>query len=367
MSKTTFDKALNESLNLPEDVRTQLKEAWDEQLSAAKDEVAAELRQEFSQKFEHDKKVMAESVNQFLEDRVKAELEEFAADKKALAEEKVEYKKKLKAFESFLVQGLAEEVKELRADRVKANESVKQLEGFIIEQLTEEIKDLHADKKALVEQRVKMVKEGKAALVEAKKEFLTKASKLVESKIDVLLRSEITQYREDIAEARKNDFGRRLFEAFAAEYMTSHLNESSETKKLQSLLSAQKEDFDKLAETLEEQKQLTESAVRKAAAAKDSLQRDRVMSKLLAPLGGDKRVVMKDLLESVSTDKLEVSFNKYLPAVLNETKVEKSEEKSEVLNEGLVEKTGDRAVAQDKTSEGDQTIAEIVRLAGLTK
>lgn len=363
--KTTFEKALNENLNLPAEVKEQLKEAWDTQLSEARDEVAAEMRQEFSQKFEHDKSVMAESINQFLEDRVTAELSEFSEDKKALAEEKVAYKRKLKAFESFLAQGLAKEIKELRGDRVKANESLTKLEGFVISQLSEEIKDLHADKKALVEQKVKMVREGKMALAEAKQEFLGKASKLVESNIDKLLRNEITQYRDDIISARENDFGRRVFEAFAAEYMTSHLNESSEAKKLQTILSAQEEKIAKLSESVQKKAKLVESADRKAAAAKDSLNRDRTMSKLLAPLGGDKKVVMKDLLESVSTEKLEKSFNKYLPAVLNESQVIKTAEKSTVLNEGLVEKTGDRATVQDKTSEGDQAIAEMLRLAGL--
>jgi hypothetical protein len=350
--KTTFEKALNENLNLPEEVKIQLKEAWDTKLSEARDEVAAEMRQEFSQKFEHDKAVMAESS-------------EFSEDKKALAEEKVAYKRKLKAFESFLAQGLAKEIKELRGDRVKANESLKKLEGFVIEQLSEEIKDLHSDKKALVEQKVKMVKEGKMALAEAKQQFLGKASKLVESNIEKLLRNEITQYRDDIISARENDFGRRVFEAFAAEYMTSHLNESSEAKKLQTILSAQKEKIEKLSESVQKKSKLVESAERKAAAAKDSLHRDRALSKLLAPLGGDKKVVMKDLLESVPTVKLEKSFNKYLPAVLNESQVIKTEEKSTVLNEGLVEKTGDRATVQDKTSEGDQAIAEMRRLAGL--
>ncbi len=360
--KSTFEKALTENLDLPTEVKEQLKEAWDEQLSEAKEEVAAEMREEFAQKFEHDKGTMVESINQFLEEKVRAELSEFAEDKKALAEEKVVYRKKLKAFESFLAQGLAKEVKELREDRVKASTSLKQLEGFVIEQLSEEIKDLHADKKALVEQKVKMVKEGKSVLAEAKRDFLVKASKLVESNIDTLLRNEITQYRDDIVSARENDFGRRVFEAFAAEYMTSHLNESSEAKKLQSILSVKEDEIGKLNESLKKKTGLVESAQRKATAAKDLLSRDRVMSKLLSPLGGDKKIVMKDLLESVQTDKLEKSFNKYLPAVLNEGQ-KRNVESSTVINESLVEKTGDRAVAQTKTSEGD--LAEIVRLAGL--
>jgi hypothetical protein len=42
--------------------------------------------------------------------------------------------------------------------------------------------------------------------------------------------------KEDIDLARKNDFGRKIFEAFSSEYLNSHLNEKSETSKLLKVL-----------------------------------------------------------------------------------------------------------------------------------
>lgn len=361
--KTKFEKVISEDLNLPTEIKTQLQEAWDEQLSEAKEQALAEMREEFAQKFEHDKSVLLSSINQFLEEKLRAELTEFAEDKKQLTQEKVEYKKKLKTFESFLVSNLAKEIKELREDRVKATESLNRMEGFVIQQLAEEIKSLHEDKKALVEQKVKMVKRGKTALVEAKQEFITKAAALVESNIDALLRKEITQYRNDIEAARKNDFGRRIFEAFGAEFMTSHLNESSEVKKLQRVLESQVQENKKLKDAIAEKDTLVESAKSKLNAANDRLKRDRIMSKLLSPLGREKQGIMKDLLESVQTDKLEATFNKYLPAVLNETIVEKASKG--VLNEGRVEKTGARVQPNTPQSEESRELAEIIKLAGI--
>ena len=38
------------------------------------------------------------------------------------------------------------------------------------------------------------------------------------------------ELKEDIDVARNNDFGRKIFEAFASEYATSYLNEKSETE-----------------------------------------------------------------------------------------------------------------------------------------
>ena len=42
-----------------------------------------------------------------------------------------------------------------------------------------------------------------------------------------MLRTEITQYLKDIDAARKNDFGRRIYEAFGTEFMYSFMNEKS--------------------------------------------------------------------------------------------------------------------------------------------
>jgi len=355
---------LSEDLNLPEEIKAQLQESWDEQLSEAKEQAIAEMREEFAQKFEHDKTVLLSSINQFLEERLRVEITEFAEDKKQLTQEKVEYKRKLKIFESFLVENLAKEIKELREDRVKANESLSKMEGFVLQQLAEEIKSLHEDKKALVEQKVKMVKRGKAALVEAKQEFITKAAALVGSNIEEMLRKEITQYRDDIEASRKNEFGRRIFEAFGAEFMSSYLNESSEVKKVQKMLESVSKENLKLKSMIADKDTLVESTSLKLNAANDRLKRDRVINKLLSPLGSEKKGIMKDLLESVKTEKLEETFAKYLPAVLNETIVEKSKG---VLTEGRVVKTGARVQPNTPQTEDSRELAEIVKLAGIKK
>jgi hypothetical protein len=47
--------------------------------------------------------------------------------------------------------------------------------------------------------------------------------------------------------------------------------------------------------------------------------REKTLAELVAPLSKDKRQVMVELLESVQTANLKKQFDKYLPAVLNET------------------------------------------------
>ena len=82
-----------------------------------------------------------------------------------------------KVLDKFVTEHVAKEVKELRADRIRTSEHVTKLDDFVAEQLAEELNEFHEDKKALVEQKVKMVREGKKQLAEAKKDLLRKRLK----------------------------------------------------------------------------------------------------------------------------------------------------------------------------------------------
>jgi hypothetical protein len=82
---------------------------------------------------------------------------------------------------------------------------------------------------------------------------------------------------------------------------------------------------------------------------------------LLAPLNEDKQRVMKDLLESVQTSRLKNAYEKYLPAVLNNSSVKKAEKP--VLAESRTEVTGDKSAKDD--ADANNNVIEIRRLAGL--
>lgn len=367
-----FEDILAEGLNLSEEARTSIQEAWNSQLAEAKEELTAELREEFAQKFEHDKAVMIESMDKFLSDKVRSEMSEFAVDKKALVEERVKYRARVaehvKTLERFIAETLANEVKELRQDRVKMSRNVHKLEDFVLKQLAEEVREFHSDKKALAEQRVKLVTEGKRELVETKQKFVKKAAAVIEENINNALRSEIKSFRKDIMEARNNDFGRRIFEAFASEYMTSYLNESGEVSKLSKNMKALVAKLDEQKVALAKQKQLNEQAELKLRAAKDRLTRQQKLNELLSPLGKKQQAVMKELLETVKTEKLDESYKKYLPAVLNENTQSRGPAKK-VLAEGarrpkqqLSERTGDKRANAAQQQEDNDALAEIEQL-----
>jgi SOS-response transcriptional repressor LexA len=59
---------------LSEDVKSKLAEAWDAKVKENKTEALAELREEFSQRYEHDKSVMVEALDLFISENLQKEL-----------------------------------------------------------------------------------------------------------------------------------------------------------------------------------------------------------------------------------------------------------------------------------------------------
>ena len=357
-------KQLFENNVISEEIKSEIESAWNTRIQENREQVTAELREEFAQKYEHDKGTMVEAVEAMLTDRLQAELGELAEDRQGLIEARAKYAKKMKddakAMESFVLNNLKKELAELHEDRKTVADNVAKLESFIVDALAKEIAEFHTDKKDLAETKVKLVRESKAKFENLKKEFISLASTKVAETVQNGLRSEMTQLKEDIEAARRNDFGRRIFESFASEYAASHLNEKSETAKLLKVVEQREAELEEAAKIVAESEQIVAQKDRELRIVKENNQRKEIMSELLGPLTGDKREVMSSLLESVQTEKLRTAFDKYLPAVMNGNTPAKK-----VLSEGK-EITGDKQAPhssgqEEKTAE----IFDIRRLAGL--
>ena len=368
-----IDEILSESVGLSEETRGQIIGLWESRLSEAREEVAATLREEFARKFEHDKGTLVESMDRFLTDKVRVELEEFADDKRKLIAERVAYKSKLVEhtgmLNTFITEAVAKEMKEFYAEKKAMKENFGKLENFLLKQLAEEIREFRADKQSLVEQKVKMVTEGKQKLQETKTQFIKRAAQIIESNIEKTLRNEIGQFKDDIRVARENDFGRKIFESVAAEFMTSYLNEGTELKKLQKVVESKNTQLATLTESVKKNKSLMEGLDSKLRSTQDLVERQKVMNELLAPLSKDKKSVMKELLESVQTKNLQGAYNKYLPSVLNEAVERKPASSKTQLNEAtLSSNTGNRVkVTQDEDSSESSELKHILSLAGIRK
>jgi hypothetical protein len=361
-------KPLLDSGIMNESTRQAISEAWEAKLSEAREQVRAELREEFAQRYQHDKNVMVEALDKMVTESLSAELQEFAVEKQALAEDRVKFKMHMtesaNKFNGFLVSKLAEEIKELRTDRKMYENSLGKLEKFVIRALAEEIQEFEQDKKAVVETKVRLVAGAKQKLGELQQQFVARSAALVKESVAQKLESELTQLKEDIHMARENMFGRKLFEAFASEFAVTHLNENKEIAKLRGMIAEQNQKLKRAIAVVEQKNVVVESKEREIRIIKESAERKNTMSALLKPLNKEKAAVMSELLESVQTEKLQFAFEKYLPAVLNNGAVKQSNKAT--LTESISEVTGDKSAKKNAAvTEAETNVIELKRLAGL--
>jgi hypothetical protein len=361
-------KPLLESGLINQETSQALNEAWESKLLEAREQVRAELREEFAQRYEHDRVVMVEALDKMVTESLSSEIEEFRAEKQAMNEDRIQAQVKLREsatkFNNFMVTKLAEEIKELRSDRQIAKESQQKLEQFIVHALAREIKEFAQDKQAVVEAKVKLVAEGRSQLEALKSRFVTESAARMNAAVTKHLKGEMSQLKEDIKVARENNFGRRIFESFASEFSVTHLNDKAETRKLLNQLQLKDQQLEESIQQVNNAKKLVESKEREVRIIKESNLREKTMADLLGTLNEEKASTMRNLLESVQTTRLQAAFDKYLPAVLNTGAAKKTEKAT--LSESIQVITGDKqTVKQEIDMSQRDNVIDIKRLAGL--
>ncbi len=357
-------KPLFENNVISGDLKESIEQAWTTRVNENRQQVAQELREEFARKYEHDKGTMIDAVDRMISEQLSREIVEFADDRKQLAEMKVKHAKKIAesatVMKKFVTRQLASEVKELHEDQMQMVNKFGKLENFVVEALAQEITEFYKDKTELNETKVRLIREGREEIKRVKEQFIQRAAKLVESVVDKGLRTEITALKEDIDSARRTEFGRKLFEAFAAEYQTSYLNEKSETSKLLKVIDMKESAINEAAKAVVKAEKLLESKQAEISALKEASERNAIMAELLTPLNTEQRAIMSELMEGVKTSKLFESFDKYLPAVVTG----KAPQQKQVLSESK-EITGNKVSNKPRSGEDESNIVDIRRLAGL--
>ena len=357
-------KPLLDSGLINEDIGQELNEAWESKLTEAREQVRAELREEFAQRYEHDKTTMVEALDRMVTEGLTAEIQHVAAEKQALAEDRVKFQHKMKEsstkFNDFMVTKLAEEIGELRKDRKQHNESLEKLENFVVRALAEEIQEFAQDKRDLVETKVRLVSEARSKLETLKARFIKESANKMSKVVASHLKQELTQLKEDIQVARENNFGRKIFEAYAAEFNHTHLSENKVVRDLKSALASKDRKLSEATKIVHKAKTLVESKNQEIRRIQESNERASVMEELLGPLNEEKQAVMKNLLESVQTSRLKNAYEKYLPAVLSNS----TPKARKALSESVSVVTGDKTVPAAQ-NEDRSNVIDIKRLAGL--
>lgn len=236
------------------------------------------------------------------------------------------------------------------------DELVTKVDSFVAEALIKEMTELKADIERFrdleAEYAEKLVEE-KHKLAEEVASELDQLVDKIDAFFEVRLAAELDELKEDLEVVKQDQFGRKIYEAFASTFATSHIDENSVTSKLK-VAEAKLADIERALASSEEQR-LT-------------MVRESKLEKLLSNLTGKKREQMEMVLKNVDTEKLEESYKFFIGRILKEdaaapavalTESTTDDKKTTVV-------TGDApveiAAAPAKLDEG---MAKLQRLAGI--
>lgn len=355
-------KILEESNTLSESAKAAIVQVWETKLGDIREELAANLRDEFDAKFTKDKNDIVEAMDVMIRESLVSHVQELEEAKKATAAEQVKSKKVMKEAVSLLhnlvKESLKAELGEFRADRLATTAKVSEVDKFVNEALTKELEEFHEERRKLIEDRVQLKINSKKEIAEAKQKMIGEMAKVCEEFIREHLTEEMTQLKNELVEAKKNYFGKKIFEAFAAEYGSSFFNERKEINKILKVVESQNKKLAESAQEVAKAKGMIVESENKARIAQDRLTRTSKMNELCGSLAGSKRKLMEELLEKVPTIKLTENFQNYLPAVLNEDRKVVSEGKTVSV---LSESTGNKETLMSKSiTEDKKAVSEVV-------
>ena len=354
-------KKLLDSEVFTDDTREKVKEAFAHQLEEAKSEQEKAIRAELAERYEKDKKAIHAALEQYLDLRLTEHVKEFRNG--------VEEVSKLKSQYADKIVKVKETAKTYVSQRLGAIEKV--IEGV----LRRELSEVHESEKTNRRAYLNAITESRAEASTDRDAFRKKAAAVLENIINVQIQGKLDTLQEDIRAARQADFGRELFETFYTTFRRQFFNSSKEFKKLAESLRKAK------AEVLETKKVASKKIKTAEGHAKaseinskklrESVQRRRVIGKMLKGLTGSSREKMKVILEATRTTDLQKAYKRVLPEILTENKRAVPTSKKRKLEETLVElKTGGKEAITENTPEDnefDEELAEIVTLAGIKK
>lgn len=254
---------------------------------------------------------------------------------------------------------------ELAEQWLEAREAlIEALDTKVGELLAAEVAELKEDIAAFRDLEVEYAEkltDAKLELAETVKADMSTLVEQLDSFLQLQINEEFTELKADLVEAKKLDFGRRMFESFMDEYQAKFVSED--------------ETHQKLAEA-EARLQVVTAKLNESTATKAKMERTLKLENLLEPLTGHSRSLMETILANVETKELDKQYNKFIGRVLKESTATPA---AAPLTEGVdkdatpvtpVVKTGD-VVTESHSNQGANSLLtedekrKLQRLAGI--
>ncbi len=220
-------------------------------------------------------------------------------------------------------------------------EAVDQKVGDFLDAEFTELKDDIERFRDLEAEYAEKIVEAKAQMSDELKTDLAELVEKLDAFLEIRLTAELDELQEDIEQVKKDEFGRKIFEAVQSEFQSSFGDEESLEGTLR-----------ETEKRLEDSQEALEDATRKVA----DMERKEKLDDVLSPLAGRQREVMEAILKNVDTDSLEEGYNTFIGRVLRESEEntdEESEKEDSVLAEGDSDEETEKLLENAELETGD--------------
>lgn len=335
----TFEEQINE---LAAPVQKVIKEEFDKKLDEARELIYAQARKEINEKYKADFEALVKGSEAFIKESIEEECDDLNKEKEELKEKSEKCDESLVKFQKMIAEQLAKEVVGIRKERAQLSEKLTSFDKFIKESISEYANSLNEEKQKYIKSTAEVIENGLKMQESAKSAFIKTAVKTAADMIYENMSEEIASLKKDIKEAQQNEFGKRIFEQFSGEFKAIFLNENKEIQKIKAE-KAELENKIKKADRLLESKNLQVSALKdEIEVQKELRKRDSIIAEASKGLSSTKQEVLKRMVESVPTERLEKTISEYIPSVLGQTTTKKFTESKVVKTAPkMVVKTGD--------------------------
>ena len=335
----TFEEQINE---LAAPVQKVIKEEFDKKLEEARETIYAQARKEINEKYKADFEALVKGSEAFIKESIEEECDDLNKEKEELKEKSEKCDESLVKFQKMIAEQLAKEVVGIRKERAQLSEKLASFDKFIKESISEYANSLNEEKQKYIKSTAEVIENGLKMQESAKSAFIKTAVKTAADMIYENMAEEIASLKKDIKEAQQNEFGKRIFEQFSGEFKAIFLNENKEIQKIK-VEKAELENKIKKADRLLESKNLQVSALKdEIEVQKELRKRDSIIAEASKGLSSTKQEVLKRMVESVPTERLEKTISEYIPSVLGQTTTKKFTESKVVKTAPkMVVKTGD--------------------------
>lgn len=360
-----FEKLLQSSGSiLSEEVKLELKQEFDKQVVALREQIESEVRLDLARQWGDSKIELATQIDNIIKQQITESIADLTLD---ISETKLEVEK-AKLDEEVFIQSVDDfinrEIKDLYEDieiQRKNNEIlVNTINSFLDAELTP-LKESLINQKDLEVVYAKKLAEERQRLASEVASDIEQLAENLNTYLDLTITKEMEVLKEDIEAAKMNDLGLQFFESLKPIF-TQYIAKDEKTVSTKSLIKTV-EEKDKTI------KELTESLNKE--------KRKATLNMLLSNLeAGVKREQMSIILESVATDKLTDTYNEFLPKILDNSSVNSiNNNKSNITLNSLFEEnarivTGNKSTKQSANKSTDTTsdiVARMMKNAGLTQ